>query len=351
VSFLSAVSAKRRSLRLGAQAERVLGIALMLAVAVWMIKNLANGPTQFGNNIIIGLSNGASYALIALGYTLVYGIIELINFAHGDLFMLGTLVASHMMVNWLGFTSPSASAYAGLALTMVVVMIFCATVNVGAEFLAYRRLRSAPKLAPLITAIGLSFCFQNIGQLVNGAGQKNQPTVFSDKTGRDIGFDLGGIRILWSFIVVMSVTALVLLLLVYIVKGTRQGKAMRATAQDQDGARLMGIDVNRTISFTFALGGAMAGVAATLYMESIGTTRYDAGFELGLLAFTAAVLGGIGNLVGAVVGAFMIAIIQAQNDDYGLGPAWSQTIVFSILILVLVFKPEGILGQRTTEKV
>jgi branched-chain amino acid transport system permease protein len=351
VSVLSAAIAKRRSLRLGEQAERAIGIALLLGVGAWMIKNLVNGPTEFGNNMITGLSNGASYALIALGYTLVYGIIELINFAHGDLFMLGTLLASHMMVNWLGFDSPTAAGYAGLALTMIVVMIFCATVNMGAEFLAYRRLRNAPKLAPLITAIGLSFVFQNIGQLVNGAGQKYPKTVFQNSVGLDIGFNLGGIRILWSFVVIMSVTTVVLLLLTYIVKGTRQGKAMRATAQDQDGARLMGIDVNRTISFTFGLGGAMAGIAATMYMESIGTTRYDAGFELGLYAFTAAVLGGIGNLVGAVLGAVLIGIVQAQNDGYGLGPQWSDSVIFSILILVLVFKPEGLLGRRTTEKV
>jgi branched-chain amino acid transport system permease protein len=338
--------------RLGPVAERATAIILVLLLAAWIIKNFVDGPTDFGNNIITGLSNGALYALIALGYTLVYGIIELINFAHGDLFMLGTMLTAHMMANWLGLTSPTAAGFFGLGVTMIVTMIFCATVNMGAEFLAYRRLRNAPKLAPLITAVGLSFVFQNIGQLINGAGPKNNwGTVFQDKNGNYIGFHLGGLDIQWSFIVVISVTTVVLLILSYIVKATRQGKAMRATAQDQDGARLMGIDVNRTISFTFALGGAMAGVAATLYMEAIGTTRYDAGFQLGLYAFTAAVLGGIGNLTGAVIGGIAIGIIEAQNVFYGLGSNWDSSVIFGILILVLVFKPEGILGRRTTEKV
>ena len=324
---------------------------LVLALAAWLIRNLVDGPTEFGNNVIIGLSNGATYALIALGYTLVYGIIELINFAHGDLFMLGTMLTSNMMVNWLGLSSPTLSGYLGLLLTMLVSMIMCAAINVGAELFAYRRLRNAPKLAPLITAIGLSFIFQNVGQLINGAGPKNWSTVFQNKAGITTGFSLGGLNVSYSFVVVIVVTTVVLTGLSYIVKGTRQGKAMRAVAQDQDGARLMGINVNRTISFTFALGGAMAGIAASLYMESIGTTRYDAGFTLGLYAFTAAVLGGIGNLVGAVVGGVAIGIIAAQNEAYGIGQNWDNTVIFGILIVVLVFKPEGILGKRTTEKV
>jgi len=152
---------------------------------------------------------------------------------------------------------------------------------------------------------------------------------------------------------VVSFTIPVLLLLTYLVQRTKQGKAMRATAQDQDAARLMGINVDRTIAFTFALGGAMAGAAGLLFLESVGTTRYDAGFQLGLIAFTAAVLGGIGNLAGAVLGGLLIGVIQGLNDGapYGFGQKWSQTVVFTILILVMVFRPTGILGQPTVEKV
>ena len=352
MAVVAARASRRRSIQLGATAERAIAVLLVLGVAIWLIKNLIDGPTEFGNTLITGLSNGATYALIALGYTLVYGIIELINFAHGDLFMLGTMVSANMMAHWLGFTSPTAAGFAGLALTIVVAMTFCASVNMGAEFFAYRRLRSAPKLAPLITAVGLSFVFQNIGQLVNGGGSPKQwNTIFYDKQGREEGFKIGGLRIQWSSVVIVSVTIAVLLMLTFVVTRTRQGKAMRATAQDQDGARLMGIDVNRTISFTFALGGAMAGVAAALYEQAQGTTWFQSGFQLGLFAFTAAVLGGIGNLAGAVLGAVLIGVIEAQNVTYGLGSNWNSSVIFSILIIVLVFKPEGILGRRTTEKV
>ena len=347
-SLVASIS-KGRTIRLGEVAERTTAWLLILGVAFWVILNLTKSPTQFFTVLLAGLNNGALYALIALGYTLVYGIIELINFAHGDLFMLATVLCANMMVNLLGLTKPSVAGFGGLILTMVVVMIFGATVNMGAEFFAYRRLRNAPKLAPLITAVGLSFIFQNIGQRINGSSPKQWGTVFDPRS----GFNVGGVQIKWSFIVVLAVTALLLLGLTYIVQRTKQGKAMRATAQDQDGARLMGVNVNATISFTFALGGAMAGAAGVLYMETIGTTRFEAGFQLGLIAFTAAVLGGIGNLVGAVVGGLLIGMIQGLNDGapYGLGQDWSQTVVFSILILVMVFKPEGLLGRRTTEKV
>jgi branched-chain amino acid transport system permease protein len=213
---------------------------------------------------------------------------------------------------------------------------------------AYRRLRRAPKLAPLITAVGISFIFQWLGLKLNGSTQKSWPKVIPDG-----GIQLGSVVIDWSTIVVIAVTIPLLLGLSYIVQRTRQGKAMRATAQDQDAARLMGINVNRTISFVFALGGAMAGAAGLLYLETFGTTRYDAGFQLGLIAFTAAVLGGIGNLQGAVLGGVLIGLIQGFNDGlpYGFGQKWSQTVVFTILILLMVFKPEGILGKPTIEKV
>jgi branched-chain amino acid transport system permease protein len=341
---------KLRPIRLGHALERASAMLILAALAVWIVANLVNDPSRFFTVMLDGLNNGALYALIALGYTLVYGIIELINFAHGDLFMLCTVLSAHMAAEWLGITSPGMSAAFSLLLVIIATMIFGALVNVGAEFFAYRRLRSAPKLAPLITAVGLSFIFQGIGirSWATGSAPRQWPTVLPRG-----GFTVGGVLVRWSLIIVLLVTAILLILLTYIVQRTQQGRAMRATAQDQDGARLMGINVNRTISFTFALGGAMAGAAGVLYAQTIGTTRYDLGFQLGLIAFTAAVLGGIGNLVGAVVGGILIGLIQGVNDGapYGLGQEWSNTVVFGILILVLVFKPEGLFGTRTTEKV
>ena len=328
--------------------ERGLGIALLVGVTVWLIWNFVAGPVQFVNVGMAGLRLGAIYALIALGYTLVYGIIELINFAHGDLFMLGSVFSSIILVTWFGAGTGGFANWGLMLVALILVMLLCASINVTAERLAYRRLRRAPKLAPLITAVGLSFIFQWVGLKLNGSSQRNWVKVIPDG-----GLTIGPITIDWSTIVVVAVTIPLLLVLSYIVQRTRQGKAMRATAQDQDAARLMGINVDRTISFTFALGGAMAGAAGLLYLETFGTTRYDAGFQLGLIAFTAAVLGGIGNLQGAVLGGVLIGLIQAFNDGlpYGFGQRWSQSVVFAILILLMVFKPEGILGKPTIEKV
>jgi branched-chain amino acid transport system permease protein len=328
--------------------ERGLGIALLVGVTIWLIWNFVAGPVQFVNVTLAGIRLGAIYALIALGYTLVYGIIELINFAHGDLFMLGSVFSSIILINWLGAESGTATGWLLMLATLLIVMGLCAGINVTAERLAYRRLRRAPKLAPLITAVGLSFIFQWFGLFLNGSSQKNWPKIIPDG-----GLVLGPIVVQWSTLVVIAVTIPLLLILTWIVQQTRQGKAMRATAQDQDAARLMGINVDRTISFTFALGGGMAGAAGLLYLQTFGTTRYDAGFQLGLIAFTAAVLGGIGNLQGAVLGGVLIGLIQAFNDGlpYGLGQEWSQTVVFTVLILLMVFKPEGILGKPSIEKV
>jgi branched-chain amino acid transport system permease protein len=327
-------------------AERILLYAIVAALLVWLAAQLVASPDVWFTTSLNGLNNGALYALIALGYTMVYGIIELINFSHGDLFMLATVTSGIIMITWLGAEEANLYGFAMMLLTLVVVMAGAAGVNTAAERVAYRRLRRAPKLAPLITAVGLSFIYQWAGIRLNGSGPKNWTRILGDT-----GFTIGGVEIRWSTVIVIGVTVPLLLLMTWIVQRTRQGKAMRATAQDQDAARLMGINVDRTIAFTFALGGALAGAAGLLWLQSVGNTRYDAGFQLGLIAFTAAVLGGIGNLNGAVLGGVLIGLIQAYNDAFAFGQKWSQTVVFAILIFLMVFKPEGLLGKRTTEKV
>ncbi|MGB9377513.1 MAG: branched-chain amino acid ABC transporter permease [Mycobacteriales bacterium] len=326
---------------------RVLALVVLTGLGVWLIANFSSAPAQSSAALISGINNGALYGLVALGYTLVYGIIELINFAHGDLFMLGTLFSAYMVVYWLHIDHFGIVAVGALLLTLVLVMAFCALINIAAERVAYRRLRRAPKLASLITAIGLSFIFQWIGLQWNGSGQRQWPTLVNGS------FSVASVKVEYTTVLVLAFTVPLLAGLTFIVQRTRQGKAMRATAQDQDAARLMGIDVDRTIAFTFALGGGMAGAAGLLYLESVGTTKYNLGFQLGLIAFTAAVMGGIGNLNGAVLGGLLIGIIQGLNDGapYGLGQRWSQTVVFTILILILVFKPTGLLGKSSTEKV
>jgi branched-chain amino acid transport system permease protein len=324
----------------------VLGIVLLVGLGLFLLYKAVTAPAQFANAVVSGVNNGALYALVALGYTMVYGIIELINFSHGDLFMLSTIFAAFVIVTTFGATTADWWSAVAIGVALIVVMAGAGGVNMAAERLAYRRLRRAPKLAPLITAVGLSFVYQFVGIRTNGSAQKSWDTVLGDS-----GFYIGPIFIHWSSIVVIAVTVPLLLLMTWLVQSTRQGKAMRATAQDQDAARLMGIDVDRTIAFTFGLGGALAGAAGVLYLESVGTTRWDLGFRLGLYAFTAAVLGGIGNLQGAVLGGFLIGIIQNINDSLVFGQKWSQTVGFGILIILMVFKPEGILGKPTTEKV
>ena len=310
--------------------------------------NFVSAPLQFVDVAVAGLRIGALYALIALGYTLVYGIIGLINFAHGDLFMLASVFTSILLEERLGVTSPGPHGWLITLAVLVVVMAASAGINVSAEYVVFRRLRTAPRLASLIAAVGLSFVLQWLGLQLNGSGQRIWPTVIPNG-----GLVLGPVTIDWSTIVITGVTIPLLLGLSYVVQRTRQGRAMRATSQDQDAARLMGINVNRTISFTFGLGGALAGAAGLLYFATFGNTNYLDGYQFGLIAFTAAVLGGVGNLPGAVLGGFLIGQIQALNDGlpYGFGQGWSQSVVFAVLIMLMVFRPQGILGERAVDKV
>lgn len=321
---------------------------IVAGIAWWLGSNFIASPSDFITVAIYGLNNGALYALIALGYTLVYGIIELINFAHGDLFMLSAVFSTTMLVDVLHKEGPSTANYMWVVIVLFMSMIFGATINVSVERLAYRRLRSAPKLAPLITAVGVSFIFQFIGLQWNGSMARNFTTVIPDTS-----FEVNGITISYETILIYALTIPLLVLLVLLVNKTRQGRAMRATAQDKDASRLMGINVDKTISFTFALGGAMAGAAGLMYSQTVGNVAYNLGFQLGLIAFTSAVLGGIGNLYGAVLGGVLIGLIQGLNDGLTVGPGqrWSQSVVFIILILLMVYRPAGLLGKATTEKV
>lgn len=328
--------------------ERIGAIVISLVLALWMLVNIIETPTQFAQVAVLGLRNGLLYALIALGYTLVYGIIELINFAHGDLFMLCAVFSSFFITIWFNQTESNPVGWLTFILCLFAVMTFGAVINVLIERLAYRRLRTAPRLAPLITAVGMSFLLNFIGLKWNGSTPRQWPTIIPNS---DIY--IGGVRISMVTIILFLVGIPLLLGLNYIVTKTKNGKAMRATAQDKDASTLMGINVNKTIAFTFAIGGAMAGAAGLFYQQAVGTTNYNLGFQLGLIAFTSAVLGGIGNLWGAVTGAMLIGFIQGLNDGLPIafGQQWSQTVVFTILIIILVFKPAGLLGKVTTEKV
>jgi branched-chain amino acid transport system permease protein len=327
----------------------LLSYVLLALVGVWLVGNFLEGPAEFVNVALIGLTNGAIFGLVALGYTLVYGILQLINFAHGDVFALSGLVAFTVIVDVLGLTADESLLVivGGMVLTLLVIMLFFAAVNATIELVAYRRLRSAPRLAALITAVGMSFIVQNISLALYGVGFYSIPSFIP----RSEAIGIGDITYSWNKAAVLVIVIPVLLLLTWFVRETKQGKAMRAVAQDTEASAMMGINVNRTISVTFAIAGSLAGAAAIVYLLQFNM-RYDTGFELGLIAFTAAVLGGIGNLSGAVLGALVIGFIQAFNEGltwYTPGSDWTRTIVFGILILILVFRPEGLLGERTPE--
>ncbi len=335
-------------LRASSWVDRI-GLALVGLVVVWLIVNFIKDPVEFVNVGIIGLTNGAIYGVVALGYTLVYGILQLINFAHGDVFALSGLFASTIIVSVLGLDTDSSVPViiGGMILTFVIVMVVFSLFNATIERVAYKPLRHAPRLAPLITAIGMSFIVQNIALAFYGVDYRSVPN-FIPTT--DV-VDIGGITITWKKLTAIMIVIPLLILLTWFVRTTKQGKAMRAVAQDREAAAMMGIDVNRTISVTFMIAGGLAGAAGIIYLLQFNM-RYDTGFELGLIAFTAAVLGGIGNLTGAVLGALIIGFVQAFNEGLtwlAPGSDWTRTGVFGILILILVFRPEGLLGERTPE--
>jgi branched-chain amino acid transport system permease protein len=324
--------------------------------------------TLFFQMLIIGVATGSLISLIALGYTLVYGIVELINFAHGEVFMMGAFLSA-TVIGLTGVTSDSSygQIIGVLLLAIVASMIFCAAINGFIERVAYRRLRNAPRLAPLIAAIGFSFILQNLAIYWKGPNPilapKVLPTEFSTyNVFKEWGifgsfFDDKFIRFMAKDVMVIGITIPLLIGMSWFVYRTRIGTAMRATAQDREAAALMGIDINRTIMVAFLLGGALAGAAGMIALVYNNSARFSMGFQYGLFAFTAAVLGGIGNLTGAVTGGIIIGLIWALSDGWmptvvpGWGAQWTNTVIFSILVLVLVFKPSGIFGSTTTEKV
>lgn len=309
------------------------------------------------NTLIAGLTIGSLYALIALGYTLVYGIIELINFAHGDVFMVGAFL-SWMALNALYGKQLNANGGSGILggpdliiailIAFAVAMIGCAVLGVVIERFAYRPLRHAPRLAPLVTAIGVSFILENGVQLWQGADSKNYPSLLNPAS----VITIGSVSISNIQLMVMGSALVLMIALVLLVQRTRMGRAMRAAAQDPEAATMMGVDINRVIMFTFFIGSALAGAAGVVYGISQNSIDYHMGFIAGLKAFTAAVLGGIGNIRGAVLGGLLIGVVEqfVETSGAGQGLPWSETAVFLILVLVLVIRPTGLLGTQVVEK-
>jgi branched-chain amino acid transport system permease protein len=300
---------------------------------------------------INGVTRGAIFALIALGYTMVYGIIELINFAHGDIFMLGLMISLTLLVG-LGLTQTLHGWELAVFLPLILVATMLATglINVAVDRIAYRPLRRAPRLVPLISAIGVSFMLENLTLIWKGPYVLSYPdTVPSVDIVQDVLHLDSLVYFTTKDLLVIAITFPLLIGLHLFVTRTYWGKAMRAAAQDRETAEAMGIDVERIIMLTFFVGGMLAGAAGVVQGLYYNIGQWWMGYQAGLRAFTAAVLGGIGNMTGAAVGGFLIGILSAWSDQL-ISPRWTNAIVFSILILVLVFRPHGLFGERVPEK-
>ncbi len=356
------------------------GLAIIVLLLPWLALYVFQAAPRYDGVvgvIINGLLSGSLFALISLGYTLVYGIVELINFAHGDVFMIGSFtgftiinlfitvkpgqpVPKDTSIIWILFV---------ILIAILVAMVVCATLNYAINRIAYKPLRNAPRVAPLISAIGVSFVLQSLGLYLNSSSGKAYPLLFPNDTrtsnldvvGDFLGQDKSLIQFPVTGVLVIVVTAILLLGLRFLINRTRTGKAMRAVAQNREAAALMGISIERTISLAFIVGGGLAGAAGTIFGIYIvsDAVKYDLGFVYGLFAFTAAVLGGIGNINGAVLGGYFIGIVYAvtQSSFFGLTSdylrlsVWAPISVFVVLVMVMIFRPTGLLGDNTQEKV
>ncbi|MCQ9616607.1 branched-chain amino acid ABC transporter permease [Paenalcaligenes niemegkensis] len=306
----------------------------------------------FIQQVINGLTVGSVYALVALGYTMVYGIIGLINFAHGDVVMVGAMIATSLVLALVGSDMASVSAWLAVGLALVVAIPSCMAIGWTAERFAYRPLRRAPRLAALITAIGVSFIVQNLAMMFWGRSYLNFPHIIEP-----LVFHIGGARISLLQVLIIFGATLIMGALLLVVHKTRLGTAMRATAQNREVAGLMGVNINTVISAAFLIGSALAAVAGVMITTYYGVAQYTMGFMLGLKAFTAAVLGGIGNMAGAMLGGLLLGLIEALGAGYigdltngVFGSNYQDVFSFIVLILVLIFRPSGLLGERMGDR-
>ena len=291
--------------------------------------------THFIQTLISGLSLGSIYALIALGYTMVYGIAKMLNFAHGDIIMIGAY-AGIVTVNQLGLPP---------IVAVIVSVVICAGLGMLIEFLAYKPLRQAPPLSVLITAIGVSYLLQNLALIIFGSQQKAYPSLIELSR-----VTIGGVTVDGISVLTLLMTALIMVVLSFFINKTKLGKAMRAVSEDKNAASLMGISVNRTITLTFAIGSALAAFASIFYGMSYVYIKPTTGAMPGIKAFTAAVFGGIGSIPGAMLGGILLGMIEQFSKTY-ISTLWADAIVFGVLVLVLVVKPTGLLGKNINEKV
>jgi branched-chain amino acid transport system permease protein len=300
---------------------------------------------MFSQQLINGLALGAVYALIALGYTMVYGILQLINFAHGEVYMLGAYLGIIVLGLLTAMGLPAYSLALTLFITILASMLFCAAYGAAIERVAYRPLRRAVKLAPLISAVGMSIILQNFVMLAQGKEYKNLPPLFPSE-----GFTVFGANVSPVQVFILGASILLMIVLTLFIAKTRIGKAMRATSQDRVMAELVGININQVISVTFMIGSALAAVAGVMVTLYYGVAHFFMGYLAGIKAFTAAVLGGIGSIPGAMLGGFMLGLIENFCASY-ISSVYKDAFAFLILIITLIIRPSGLLGQKSLDKV
>jgi len=305
---------------------------------------------QFIQYTVDGLTLGSVYALIALGYTLVYGVLKLLNFAHGDVFMVGTFVGYGVLQALGGPANPSVPIWIVISLVTISAMAVCAGLGVAIERFAYRPLRDAPRIAPLISALGVSFFLANSMQLLFGATPRNYD-LFEYRTGYLYlhGLHISNVTVPLLRIITICAALVLMVVLWILVNRTRTGRAIRATSFDREAAAMMGIDIDRVIVFTFVLGSALAGAAGVMFALRV-PTNVSIGFIAGLKGFTAAVIGGIGSIPGAMAGGLVLGLAESYTQGY-ISTQWSDLIVFSILIAFMIFRPQGLLGRPDIRKV
>jgi branched-chain amino acid transport system permease protein len=309
--------------------------------------------------LVNGVTLGSLYALIAIGYSMVYGILKLLNFAHGDIYMIGAFIGYGVLTGLGGPLSPDLALAPLILLMFLAAMLGAGALGVVVERFAYRPLRDAPRLAPLITALGVSFFLQNSALLLFGAQFRTynsfvlgseDPEVFAPGRLIEPAFTISGVNVQNVQVLVVATTAVLMVLLTLLVARTRIGKAMRATSFDREAAAMMGIDTDRVIAATFFIGSALAGAAGVLFGLVFSQIFHFMGFLAGLKGFTAAVVGGIGSIPGAMVGGLLVGLTEAYATGY-LSGNWSDVMVFSLLILVMLFRPSGLLGTPAIQKV
>lgn len=316
---------------------------LLVALVIWVGSSAVADPSLFVANTALGISNGAVYSLIAIGFALIYNISQLIDFAHGDVFMFSAVIGTVVLVDIGGAESSTLRNWGWFAVAYVVAIILGTVVSVATDRIVFRRLRSAPTLAPLVASIGVALVLQNIGLKYNGSGPKKIHSVIPEF----LYYSTPGPALV-RMAIILALTLPIILTAVFYIERSRNGRAIKAVADDIKVAPLMGINVDRVTVWAFAIAGACAGAAGLMYAQEACVVSFQIGMKIGLIGYAAAIIGGVGRIQGAALGGFFIGLVQSLIGwmPNGLGGQWDQTIIFSTLILMLVYKPEGLWGLK-----